>query len=380
VRAAVTIDEGLDAAAAVERAGAAAQAALGGRVDLAIAFVSTAHGPAGTGLLRCSRGLAGAELGLLARIEGLLSRHGEHVGTPVVGVVALQTAGVRAEHHVFEHARGREAELGDELAATFDGLAANDLVLVIADARELDPRALAGGLGPCAPAGLLGIGVEGSSGGSTVCAVDGEPFEAGALALRLSAPSSVQCALAAPAAIGPVHTVTGARGHWLLELDGVAALEEFRDAAGALWDDERRAMRSVLVALPEQAGGAPEPALVRTVVGIDVERGAIALPEPVEAGQRLAFARRDPLIAREALAAAAARLEPTRGDSGIGLAASCRLRGEALFGHAGIESGYLARAFDPAPWLGLVGSYQIAGACGLPGRLLTHTAALVRLV
>ena len=50
---------------------------------------------------------------------------------------------------------------------------------------------------------------------------------------------------------------------------------------------------------------------------------------------------------------------------GLGLAASCRVRGEELFGHAGIESGYLALAFDPIPWLGLVGSYQIVPSLAL---------------
>jgi small ligand-binding sensory domain FIST len=375
--AAVAVDESLDPARAIERAGDAARAGLDGETQLAIAFVSTAHG-CGAAPLRTS-GLAGAGAAVAVHVEGVMSEAGERVATPAVAVLAIGGAEGGFDLHTFDHGRGRERELGEELVETFAELGRDDLVLVIADAHGLDPRSLAAGLSCCAPASVLGVGVAGPAGGAAAHSIDGESFEGGALAIRLRAPSALRCALAPATSICATRTVTSARGNWIVELDGASALEEFRDAAGALWDDERRAMRSVLVALPECPGAEPEPALVRGVVGIDEEQGAIALAEPVEIGQRLSFARRDALTAREALAAAAQRLEPLADRGGIGLAASCRARGEELFGHAGIESGYLSHAFRPAPWLGLIGSYQIAGTHTSASELLTHTAALVRL-
>jgi small ligand-binding sensory domain FIST len=387
MRAAVAVDESLDPERALAGASAAAGVGLGCDPDIAIGFVGSAYGAGPADLQRASQDLAGARVGVAVHVEGLLWRGGECFSNPAVAVVALETTGSGFDLHSFDHARGRERELGDELLGTFGDLVADDLVLLVADARELDSRLLAPGLAQCAPASVLGLGVEGLSGGGASHAIGGEVFTGGALALRLRAPSSLRCALAPGAAITVTRTVTSARGHWIFELDGASALEEFRDAAGALWDDERRAMRSVLVALPERRGAEPEPALARRVVGIDEERGAIALAESIERGERLAFARRDAISAREALAEAAVRLSPVgdgsgcaAGDgSGLGLAASCRARGPVLFGHAGIESGYLDRAFAPAPWLGLVGSYQIAGTPGSPASLLTHAAALVRL-
>jgi len=165
----------------------------------------------------------------------------------------------------------------------------------------------------------------------------------------------------------------------LLELDGVAALDEFRDAAGVLWDDERRALASVLVALPASPAGPPDAAIVRDVVGIDREEGAIALSEPLEPGARMAFARRDPVAAREALTVVGERLSPQTAGPGLGLAVSCASRGESFFGHEGVESAYLSRAFDPDVWLGLVGRYQIGTlSCGASG-LLTQSAALAHI-
>ena len=374
------ISEAIDPARAIDEAAAEARGSLDCEPDLAIAFVSTAHGPIGAELCQRTRDLAGARASSAVHVEGLLSEAGERGATPVAAVLALGGGDAAFDLHSFDHARGREHELGEELVANFAPLVANDLLLVVADAHELDSRPLAAGLAQCAPAAVLGIGVEGPARGAAAHAIDGEVFDGGALALRLRAPSELHCALAPGAALRETRTVSRARGNWIFELDGVSALEEFRDAAGALWQDERRAMRSVLIALPDRPGGDPDPALVRGVVGIDPEQGAIALAEHVESGERVAFARCDPLAAREALAGAAESFAGLADRSGIGLAASCRARGEELFGQPGIESGYLAQAFRPGPWLGLVGSYQLAGTPGSASNLLTHTAALVRLV
>jgi len=371
------ISEALDPARAIDEAAREARGVLDCEAGLAIAFVSTAHGSIGP--LLGQRGLAGAGTSAAVHVEGLLSETGEHGATPVVAVLALAADGAPFDLHSIDHARGREHEVGEELVATFAPLTPNDLVLVIADAHELDPRPLAAGLAHCTPAAVLGVGVEGPQHEAAAHAMNGEILEGGALALRLRAPGALHCALAPGAVLRETRVVSSACGNWILELDGAPALEEFRDSAGVLWQDERRAMRSVLVALPDRPGGEPEPALARGVVGIDPARGAIALAECVEPGSRIAFALRDPVVARETLAQAAKRLSSLSLRGGIGLAASCRVRGEELFGQPGIESGYLTRAFEPAPWLGLVGSYQLAGTAGSASNLLTHTTALVRL-
>ena len=378
MHAAVGVSHSSDLTRAIEEASAIARAGLAGDAELALTFVSTAHGRIGAGVGRVAAQALGVGRSATAHVEGLLCPEGEHTGTPVVAVLGL--AGTDFEIYSFDHARGREGELGEELAATFGPLGGDDLVLVVADAHELDARPLAAGLAACAPAAVLGVGVEGPARSPSAHLVDDELVERGALAVRLRAPRALRCALAPAASLGEPRTVSRARGNWILELDGVSALEEFRDAAGALWDDERRAMRSVLMALPDAPGAEPSPALLRSIVGIDEQVGAIALAESLEPGARVAFARRDAQAAREALSAAAQPISSLGEGGGLGLAASCRARGEELFEHAGIEAGYLARAFAESPWLGLIGSYQIGATAGCPANLLTHTGALVRLV
>ena len=351
----------------------------GAACDLALVFVSTAHGA----LDLASAADLGARLGArrtaVAQVEGLLAEDVEWVNRPALAALAL--SGDIAAHSV-DHVRGREAEVGDELAASLGPLGPNDLVLAIADAHDFDAQAFAGGMRSCAPASVLGVGVEGAGGFHATHALDGEITTGGVLGLRLRATQTLKCAIAPGVQLREVRRVDEARGNWLHALSGASALEEFRDAAGVLWNDEHRARRSVFVALPDgDDSGEPHAALARAVVGIDEEAGAIALADSVVPGSRIAFALRDGDAARGALSSAARSLGgiAPRG-TGVGFAASCPSRGAALFGHPGMEAAYLASAFGFAAWVGLLGSFQVGGTPGSPASLLTGAGALVRAV
>ena len=143
----------------------------------------------------------------------------------------------------------------------------------------------------------------------------------------------------------------------------------------------QRAARSVYV-FAGAADRSFDPACARTVVGFDEQAGAIGLSQPVETGNCIAFAHRDPLAARAQLAEACDGLAalPSSRPGLPGLATSCRTRGKALFGQEGLESGYLARAFPGAPWLGLMGSFQMLARPGAPPSLLNLCGVLARLL
>jgi small ligand-binding sensory domain FIST len=365
------LERGLAAAAADAREG------LAGEPELAIAFISTAHGTLDGALKRRVSGLAGASRGAAAQVEGFRGASGDCLATPAVAVLACR--GLGRSVYLFDQGPGREEELGEELMSEFGPFGERDLLVILSDAHALDARRLTEGLAACRPAVALGLGVAGSSGAGAVSIVDEDAARGGALAICLRAPASLRRAVAPGTRLCEARTVSSARGNWLLELDGVAALDEFRDAAGVLWDDERRALGSVLVALPASEERAPHAAIVRDVVGIDRDAGAIALSEPLAPGTRLAFARRDPVAAREALTEVGEVLGQGTEGPGLGLAVSCASRGEAFFGHEGIESAYLSRAFAPDTWLALVGRYQIGTlACGTAG-LLTQSVALAHI-
>ena len=366
------LDRALDLATAAALDGLARE-----EPDSLLVFISAAHGRLPPALGRRLESLAGASDSALCQVEGLLTSEGDLLRTPAVAAVAL--CGLGGAVHAFEHGRGREVELGEELLATFGPFAETDLLLVLTDAGGLDPRSLAAGLAGCAPATVLGLGVAGPAGEPAGLFQGMDRLVAGAVAVHLRAPRQLSQALAAGAVLGEPRKVSSARGNWLFRLEGVSALDEFRDASGALWDDEERALRSVLVALPPRPGADPDPALARQIVGLDRKRGAIALAEPLPAGATIAFARRDSGSALEALSRATDGVHAARGPDGLGLAVSCASRGKALFGHGGIESGYLSRAFGPDAWLGLVGSYQLAARAGEPAGLLTHATAFAHL-
>ena len=173
------LERGLVAAAADAREG------LAGNPDLAVAFISTAHGPLDRALGRRVSGLAGAPRGAAAQVEGFRGASGDCLATPAVAVLACRGLGGAA--HLFDHAPGREEELGEELVSEFGPFGERDLLLILSDAHALDARRLTAGLAACAPAVALGVGVAGPSGRGAVSIVDEGAARGGALAICLRA-------------------------------------------------------------------------------------------------------------------------------------------------------------------------------------------------
>jgi small ligand-binding sensory domain FIST len=178
---------------------------------------------------------------------------------------------------------------------------------------------------------------------------------------------------------GPLRA-TRTDGHWILEIDGRPALDVFRETAREpLAHDLRRAASFVLLALPEP--GDPEASLaagdyrVRNVAGF--AEGALAVPEPVATGERIAFVLREPHGARDdlkrMLAGLAAGPGGARGDFALYL--DCCARGAALFDVPGLESAYLAETLGATPTLGMMGAFEIGPVRGR-SELLTYTGVL----
>jgi small ligand-binding sensory domain FIST len=109
---------------------------------------------------------------------------------------------------------------------------------------------------------------------------------------------------------------------------------------------------------------------------VDPAAGSFALPERLERGSRLVFVCLDPATGRADLAHKLDGL--TASPASFGCYLSCPSRSAQLFGHAGIESGYLERALHPLPVLGGMGAYQLAPAArGGATELHTYSGVLV---
>jgi small ligand-binding sensory domain FIST len=93
--------------------------------------------------------------------------------------------------------------------------------------------------------------------------------------------------------VGDIHTVTRAQGNVLAELDGRPAFEVFRgDIGEVLARNVDRIPLYIHAALPV-AGDDGGDYMVRNVVGIDAEKGLVAIGDRVAAGDRILFVRRD---------------------------------------------------------------------------------------
>jgi small ligand-binding sensory domain FIST len=174
--------------------------------------------------------------------------------------------------------------------------------------------------------------------------------------------------------IGPVHTVTEGVDGVLIEIDGHRALDLLKEESGDLIARNlSRAAGYIHVALPV-AGSDTADYTVRNLVGIDPERGWIAVGAPLGIGDKLIFVRRDSNTAQEDLrrmvrqaGARALKNGPIR----AGIYVSCVARGPNMFGP---ESGELATIREELGDLPLIGFYANGEICN--DRLYGYTGVL----
>ena len=167
----------------------------------------------------------------------------------------------------------------------------------------------------------------------------------------------------------------------ILELDGRPALDVLRSRLpAALRDAVERLAGHLFVALPPdplQAQIAPGEYLVRSLLGADPGRGALAVGATIMEGQLILLALREGQAARDDLKQMLARVAAASPPSGyrFGLYFNCAARGSSLYAMPGIDSAYLAGAFGDLPIVGFFGNAEIAPLRG-SSRLFTHTGVL----
>jgi small ligand-binding sensory domain FIST len=364
-----------DPRAAARRAAREARDALDGAAQAGLVFATPEHADASPELLADVAGILGTHNLAGACVHGLVMPGLSSETGPAVGVAAL--GGIEARAFLLDDLAGNEQHAGEEIAALLPGgPSERDLVVTLPDPDVLGGGAFLEGLRRAlGPASVVGVGaVEAAGGAALVWA--GEAVAAGAVAglvLRADSPPRVGVAQSCLPA-SDLLCVTRARGHWILELDGRPALEVFREVAREpLAVDLRRAARFVMAALPGDGRLEDGSYAVRNIVGFDAEEQAFAVADRLAVGDSLALAVREPEAARADLKRVVAALaEP---GPALALYFDCLARGSALFGHDGLEAGYLAAGLDPAPVLGVMGSLEIGPVAGRP-ELLTYTGVL----
>jgi small ligand-binding sensory domain FIST len=178
---------------------------------------------------------------------------------------------------------------------------------------------------------------------------------------------------------GRTLTVTGSDGHVVSELAGQPALpclvEQARHALGAEDIAGIGSNGLYLGRLIDERIVDPGPAdfLVRTVVGVDRARGAIALDDRVPLGSTVRFCVRDAGTAHGELADL---LRERRADAVLAFA--CRARRSQLFDDHHHDTATIERALGPVPVGGMFSAGEI-GPIGGRSFLMTNSAALALL-
>ncbi len=178
------------------------------------------------------------------------------------------------------------------------------------------------------------------------------------------------------APLGPAMSITAADGNVISAIDGRPAAEVLIEAVDRHFGGRlSEAWGHVHPAFPVP-GRDRDDYLVRNFVGLDADKGLVAVSDLVEPGQKILFCRRDQQGARQdldrMLADVARRAE---GRAKAGLYFSCVARGPNLFGPDGAEMRQIRQTLGEIPLIGFYAGGEISG-----DRLYGYTGVLALFV
>jgi small ligand-binding sensory domain FIST len=282
--------------------------------------------------------------------------------------------GVRAE------SRAAGARLGREAQRVLGGDTAGAAVAVLVDPAELDAADFVAGIADAAP-DLIITGA-GASGGEAGCRVFWNDSAHADSCVALVLPPQLHPTLGMTQgcqAVGETLTITAAEGNLILEIDGRPAVEALDRALSDPRNPGLRGMTPHLLAGIGELGAAGRSNyVVRPFAVADGDRPALAVAEPVRAGQTICFTLRDAIGARDDMKAMLE--EQAEGRGGVaprfGFYFNCAGRGSALYGQPGLDPELIRRRFGPLPLAGIESSFEIAPSGGRP-RIHMFTGVLL---
>jgi small ligand-binding sensory domain FIST len=177
--------------------------------------------------------------------------------------------------------------------------------------------------------------------------------------------------------IGPVHQLTEVHRNIAVRLDERPALEVMREDVGeVVARDMQRVGGFIFAALPVPHTDTGD-YLVRNLVGLDPQRGLVAVGDDLEGQAQLMFCRRDGNSAREDLERMLERLATRLAGREVrgGVYVSCVGRGRNQFGDRSEELRTIADALGEFPLVGFFANGEIYN-----GRLYGYTGVLTLFV
>jgi small ligand-binding sensory domain FIST len=366
--------------AATQDALSAALRPLDGAIpDLAFLFVAPQFEDELESIVQSANASLGGGTLLGCVAGGVIGDH-EVEDAPAVAAWAATLPGVRVRPFTLTYAE--EGEHG-----VFDGLeevptrAPDSALVMLADPYTFPAHLLLDHLNEHAP-GLPVVGGMASGGivaGRTRLISDDEILTEGAVGAILEGAHGATAVVSQGCRpVGETFAITRAERNVVFELGGQPALKRVEELYATASERDQLLMRRGLHVGQATTELKPELGrgdfVIRNLVGVDRDTGAIAISDMAEVGQTVQFQVRDAESAREDLRVT---LDQERGAPVAGaLLFSCNGRGQGMFGQPDHDVDAVRRAFGDIP----VAGFFAAGELGpVAGRNFVHgfTASLL---
>jgi len=316
---------------------------------------------------------------------GVLTGEGEIERSSGLAVLVFRSDRIMSYPFLFHPLRERDREAGDEIARDMEPrLEEESLLVLLPDSYNGQPPRLFNtleerlGFLP-----VVGAGCSESGGQGITYQLCGDNLVTNALSgLLLTGPLDLSIGITQGCQpVSEPLVITRAKGNLIFEINNQPAFELFaRVIKGPLLEDLRRALAFVFAGLPadpQRNSVGPGDYLVRNIVGLDPEKGILAVGEGVFEGERMVFTLRDAQRAREDLNQMLRRQSSRLGGKrpAFGLYFNCCARGASLYGIPGIDTAYIRQALGNFPLIGFFGNFEL-GPLGKKNHLLAYTGVL----
>ena len=372
---------------AIEQAAVAAMQQAGiSRADFAVVFLTVDHLPNYQQIVTVLKRLCGTGQIVGSSGAGVLTGEGETEGVRGLAVLVVSSPEIRGNPFLFQPVRGRDKEVGDQIALLIGSPAKeNSHLILFPDSYNSRPDGLFAALEN--RIGFVPVVGAGSSENGTMGATyqfSGEQVTTNGVAgLHVSGlfRSAIEFTQGCQPITAPM-VITKAERNLVYEIDHRPAFEVFSQfLKGPLSEDLRRALTVVFVGLPadrNQRHLTPGNYLVRNIIGLDPAQGILGVSEEVREGLPIVFTIRDSQRAREDLNQMLQRqARNLEGRSpAFGFYFNCCARGSSLYGMPGLDTAYIRQSLGQFPLIGLFGGFELA-PLDQKNHLLAYTGVLV---
>lgn len=172
--------------------------------------------------------------------------------------------------------------------------------------------------------------------------------------------------------VGPIHTLTESDSNIAIMIDHRPALDVMKEDIGEILSRDLNRIGGYIFAGFPVADTDTGDYLVRNLMGIDPDSGALAIGEYLQDGRSVMFCKRDGVTAVEDLQRMVKKLKQRAGDHIKGaLYFSCVGRGQHMFGEPNRELELISEILGDIPLAGFYANGEIAG-----NRLYGYTGVL----